>query len=102
MSEDKLDTLLQEDRIYEPPQRIVDVAYVKKVEDYHAQAEEDLEKFWDEAAKEIDWFEPYTQVLDESNAPFFKWFVNGKTNIVHNALDRHMGTETENHVAIIY
>jgi acetyl-CoA synthetase len=102
MSEDKLDTLLQETRIYEPPQRIVDVAYVKKVEDYHKKAEEDLEAFWDEAAKELGWYEPYTQVLDESNVPFFKWFVNGKTNIVHNALDRHMGTDIENHVAIIY
>lgn len=102
MSEDKLDTLLHETRTYEPPQRIIDVAYVKKVEDYHQEAEEDLEKFWEAAANELDWVEPWTQVLDESDAPFFKWFVGAKTNIVHNALDRHMGTPTENHVAIIY
>ena len=102
MSDDKLDTLLQETRIYEPSQSIVDAAYVKCIEDYNKQAEKDLEKFWETAAKELDWFQPWTKVLDESNAPFFKWFVGGKTNIVYNALDRHMGTPTENHVAIIY
>ncbi len=103
MSEDKLDTLLHETRVYEPPQRIIDSAYIKKVEDYHKRAEEDLEAYWDEWAKsELKWYEPYTQVLDESNAPFFKWFVNGKTNVVLNALDRHMGTPVENKIAIIY
>jgi acetyl-CoA synthetase len=59
--------------------------------------------FWDARAKElVDWYEPYTQILDSSNAPFFKWFTGGKTNIIHNALDRHINTWRRNKVALIW
>ena len=50
----------------------------------------DLEGFWEEAAMELDWFKKWDKVLDRSEAPFFKWFANAKTNIAYNALDRHV------------
>ncbi len=64
---------------------------------------DDPEDFWDACAKEfVDWYEPYTQVLDSSNAPFYKWFVGGKTNIIHNALDRHAKSWRKNKLALLW
>ena len=66
------------------------------------QAEEDFEGYWDKLAKEkIDWFEPYDTVLDESNAPFYKWFGGGKLNVTHQCLGRHLKTR-KNKAAIIW
>jgi acetyl-CoA synthetase len=71
--------------------------------DVRTQALQDPVAFWDARAREfIDWQQPYTQVLDSSNAPFYKWFVGGKTNVVHNALDRHVQTWRKNKVALIW
>jgi acetyl-CoA synthetase len=50
----------------------------------------------------LTWHKPFTQVLDESNAPFYKWFQDGELNASYNCLDRHMGTPTENKTAIIF
>ncbi|WP_337859878.1 acetate--CoA ligase [Ferroplasma sp.] len=58
--------------------------------------------FWREKSKIIDWFHPYDTVLDESNKPFYKWFVNGKTNMSYNCLDRYAMTEKRNKVAYIW
>ncbi|MBE0490757.1 MAG: acetate--CoA ligase [Sulfurospirillum sp.] len=66
------------------------------------QAEEDFEGYWDRLAKEkLEWFKPYDQVLDESNAPFYKWFVGGKLNVTHQCLGRHLKTR-KNKAAIIW
>ncbi len=54
-------------------------------------AKEDYEGFWDSFAKEkISWIKPYKKVLDESNAPFYKWFVDGKLNVTYQCIDRHL------------
>jgi acetyl-CoA synthetase len=59
--------------------------------------------FWDARAKElIEWYQPYTQTLDTSGAPFFKWFIGGKTNVVHNAIDRHVQNGRKDKTAIIW
>jgi acetyl-CoA synthetase len=59
--------------------------------------------FWEARAQElVEWYEPWTQVLDASKAPFFRWFVDAKTNIVHNALDRHVKTWRKNKLALIW
>ncbi|WMT50846.1 MAG: acetate--CoA ligase [Ferroplasma sp.] len=63
---------------------------------------ESPESFWNRKSRIIDWFEPYTKVLDETDKPFYKWFVNGKTNMSYNCLDRYMGTEKRNKVAYIW
>jgi propionyl-CoA synthetase len=61
----------------------------------------DKEGFWAEQAGLIDWFEPFSQVLDNSKEPFTKWFVGGKTNLCHNAIDRHLSALGEK-PALIY
>ena len=50
---------------------------------------DDPEGFWAEQAARIDWFQPFSQVLDRSRPPFARWFVGGRTNLCHNAVDRH-------------
>ena len=56
---------------------------------FHQQSIEHPEVFWAEEAKLIDWQQPFTKTLDFSRPPFAKWFVNGQTNLCHNAVDRH-------------
>lgn len=89
--------------IYEPSAEVVANANVPNYLDVRQEAYEDPVSFWDARAKELlDWYEPYTQVLDTSEAPFFKWFVGGKTNIIHNALDRHVQSWRRNKMAMIW
>ncbi|MDQ3195085.1 MAG: propionate--CoA ligase [Pseudomonadota bacterium] len=52
----------------------------------------DRDNFWREQAALIDWHQPFEAVLDYSKPPFAKWFVGGKTNLCHNAVDRHLET----------
>src|SRR4051812_4129649 len=60
-------------------------------ESMYEEAAEDLEGFWQRRAEElIDWAEKPSQPLDESNAPFYKWFTDGKLNASYNCLDRHI------------
>ncbi|RJF98058.1 propionate--CoA ligase [Noviherbaspirillum saxi] len=61
--------------------------------DFYQQSIDDPQAFWDQEAKRIDWNEPYTQVLDHSKPPFAKWFVGGKTNLCHNAVDRWVASQ---------
>lgn len=58
--------------------------------EFHRRSLEDREAFWRDEARLIDWQTPYTQVLDYSRPPFAKWFVGGRTNLCHNAVDRHL------------
>jgi acetyl-CoA synthetase len=87
---------------YFPPEAITANAHVQEYEALYRQSLEDPQGFWAERASELEWFKPWDKVLDNSNAPFFKWFVGGKTNIVHNALDRHLKTWRKNKLALIW
>jgi acetyl-CoA synthetase len=87
---------------YYPPDDIVQNAHIPDYEAMYHYAMSDLEKFWAEQAGELEWYQPWERVLDTSNAPFFKWFVGAKTNIVHNALDRHVKTWRKNKLALIW
>jgi acetyl-CoA synthetase len=88
---------------YYPSPDVVNQAYVKSWDDMAQQAEADYVGFWEARAKElIDWHAPWTQVLDESNKPFYKWFVGARTNIVYNAIDRHLKTARKNKLALIW
>src|SRR5262245_15707203 len=62
----------------------------------------DPEGFWGEAAAGIDWIYKWDQVLDRSNAPFYRWFVGGQLNTCHNAVDRHVNSGRGDQSAIIY
>ncbi len=61
----------------------------------------DPDAFWDRIARELHWFTPYTQVK-EWNFPYARWFLNGKTNITYNCLDRHVVNARRNKVALIW
>jgi acetyl-CoA synthetase len=90
---------------FQPNREFAKNARIKNMCEYRelqTWAHEDYEGFWGSFANEkIDWFQPYTQVLDESNAPFYKWFVNGKLNVAHQCIDRHLSSR-KNKAAIIF
>lgn len=89
--------------LYQPPPEAVTGANVPNYLELRGEALADIEAYWDARASElIDWFEPYEKVLDDSGAPFFKWFVGGKTNIAYNALDRHVNSWRRHKLALIF
>ena len=63
---------------------------------------EEPEAFWAEAAAAIDWDEPWERVLDDSRAPFYRWFTGGRMNTCFNALDRHVEGARADQPALIY
>jgi len=63
---------------------------------------ENSERFWANAAKEIDWITPWDRVLDDQNEPYFRWFVGAECNTCFNALDRHVNNGRANQLALIY
>ena len=91
-----------EGEFYFPNPDLAAQANVKEYESLYRKSLQDPQSFWAEQAAELEWYQPWEKVLDDSNPPFFKWFVGGKTNIVHNALDRHMHTFRKNKLALIW
>ena len=88
--------------VYHPSAEVVQSAHVQEYEALYQQSLQDPAGFWGQRAEELEWFQKWDKVLDDSDAPFFKWFVGGKTNIVHNALDRHLSTYRKNKLALIW
>ncbi len=99
--EEVTSVLLHEERIFNPRDEIIQAAHVK---DWEAElkAGQDFETYWEKKAKQFEWYAPWTKVLDDSGKPFYKWFVDGKTNITYNAVDRHIQTDRRNKVALLY
>ena len=96
----EINALLNESRVFPPSQAWRDSALVRDPEVY-ARAAADPEAFWAGFARELDWIQPWTQVLDW-NPPHAKWFVGGRLNISANCLDRHVRTARRNKAAIIW
>ena len=94
MSQPTIESILQENRSFPPSAEFSAKATIKSLDEYKAiytKAAADPVAFWEDLAKtELHWFKPWTQGLDWSNPPFAKWFVNGKTNLSYNCLDRHL------------
>jgi len=95
------DVLLNEKRIFAPKAETIERA---NVNDWEAELEKgkDLENYWAEKAEQFEWFQKWDKVLDDSNKPFYKWFVNGKINLAYNAVDRWIKTSKRNQIAILY
>jgi len=93
-----LDNLLSEDRTFPPPAELAATANVG--DEAYAQAEADPEAFWATQARRLTWAEPFTQVLDWSDAPHAKWFADGKLNVAVNCVDRHVDDGFGDQVAI--
>ncbi len=91
-----IESVLNETRLFPPPAAFTRDAAIPGMEAYRAlcaEAERDYEGFWARLAREhIGWKVPFTQVLDSSNAPFFRWFWDGRLNASWNCLDRHLDT----------
>ncbi|MGN2391156.1 acetate--CoA ligase [Pelomicrobium sp. G1] len=100
-----IESVLQETRVFPPSEEFVKQANVKGMDAYRAlckEAEQDYEGFWARIAREqIAWHKPFTQVLDESKAPFYRWFSDGMLNASYNCLDRHLSTQPDK-TAIIF
>jgi len=91
-----------EGEVYYPSEEVVAQARLKDWDALAEKASKDLQGFWADEANELEWFKKWDKVLDDSNKPFFKWFVGAKTNIVHNAIDRHLKTHHKNKLALIW
>jgi acetyl-CoA synthetase len=99
----EVEILAAESEIYHPSEDVVRQAVVPNYMELRQEALQDIEAYWDARAREVvDWFEPYEKVLDDSNKPFYKWFVGGKINLAYNALDRHVKTWRKNKLALIW
>jgi len=99
--EEVTSVLMEEERIFYPSEAVVNAARVKDW-DAELNAGENIETYWSDKAEQFKWFSKWTKTLDDSNKPFYKWFVDGKTNITYNALDRHINTHRRNKVALLY
>jgi propionyl-CoA synthetase len=73
-----------------------------RFDDVYRRSLEDPEGFWAEAAAAIDWEEPWERVLDDSRAPFYRWFTGGRLNTCHNAVDRHVEAGRADQLALIH
>ncbi|OWY37368.1 acetate--CoA ligase [Xenophilus sp. AP218F] len=100
-----LESILKETRSFPPSDDFRHKATVSGMEAYNAlceQANSQYLSFWEKLAREqISWKQPFTRVLDDSQAPFFKWFDDGVLNVSYNCLDRHLATQSDK-TAIIF
>ncbi len=104
MADEKIESLLHEERLFEPPSDFNPKAHISSREQYdaiRAEALADPEKFWAGIAEQLHWFKKWDQVLDWQ-PPFAKWFVGGKTNISYNCLDRQIEAGKGSKTAILW
>src|SRR5438128_5328647 len=96
--------VVEEPRLCPPPAEFAKQAFISAAEADRLRkwAADDPDAFWAEAAKALDWFKPWSKVLDWSNEPHAKWFVGGKINAAHNCLDRHLASWRKNKAALIW
>ncbi|MCE2860045.1 MAG: acetate--CoA ligase [Oxalobacteraceae bacterium] len=102
----EIESLMHEHRLFHPPESFVKNAAISGMDQYHAlcaEAERDYEGFWGRLGREhLEWHKPFSKVLDESQAPFYKWFEDGQLNVSYNCLDRHLSNGNADRVAIIF
>jgi acetyl-CoA synthetase len=99
-----LDSSLRENRVFAPPADFAAKAHIKSLAQYeemYRRSVERPEEFWAEAAGELEWFAPWTKVLD-GEAQHTKWFVGGKLNLSHNCVDRHALGARKDKVALLW
>jgi len=101
-----IESTLVESRVFPPPARAQDGASIAGLDAYKAltqQVERDADEFWRDLANEhLVWNKPFSQVLDESNAPFYKWFADGDLNVSANCLDKHVRAGRGDKDAIVF
>ncbi|MFN4769669.1 MAG: acetate--CoA ligase [Candidatus Kapaibacterium sp.] len=88
--------------VYPPSASVIDQAHVKEYDELYRRSIKDKEGFWAEQASLLEWDEPWTDVFSYTEKPFFTWFKGAKTNIVRNAIDRHVRSWRRNKVALMW
>ena len=100
-----IQSVMHENRVFEPSREFAAKANVNKAdcEALNAKAARDFEGFWGDLAREtLIWRKPFSRTLDESNAPFYKWFDDGELNVSYNCLDRNLENGNADKTAIIF
>ncbi len=101
-----IESVMHESRVFEPSAEAVRNATISGMDAYRAlatEAQRDPDGFWSRLAKEhVLWHKVFTRVLDESQAPFYRWFDDGQLNASYNCLDRNLGNGNADKVAIIF
>ena len=99
-------SVLTETRVFSPPAAFQAQANVAGMEAYRAlcaEAERDYAGFWARLARtHISWKKPFTQALDDSRAPFYRWFHDGELNVSYNCLDRHLEAGRGERTALVF
>ncbi len=102
----QIESVLHENRVFPPSDAVVKQAAVSGMAAYEAlckEAETDYTGYWGRLAREhVAWKQPFTSVLDETDAPFYKWFADGKLNVSYNCLDKNVEAGLGDKVAIIF
>lgn len=89
-------------KLYNPSQKVIEKAHIKDWNKLNESAQADPEKFWTGMADELHWHKKWEKYLDDTNAPFYKFFVGAQTNITYNCLDVHLTTANRNKIAYIW
>ena len=98
MSNQDIESILKENRLFAPPSAFAEQACypTDKLEALYAEAAEDNEAFWvARAREELDWHTPFTVGLDATDAPNYRWFTDGRLNVSYNCIDRHLDSRGE-------
>lgn len=107
MQDSSIESILKEGRLFPPPGDIderLGGAYIKSMEQYQEMYNRSInqpEEFWSDIASELEWFAPWSKVADWK-MPDAKWFIDAKTNICHNCVDRHVNNGHGDELAIIW
>jgi acetyl-CoA synthetase len=99
-----IESILQEQRTFEPPPEFRRAAHIGSLQDYeriYRESVEQPEQFWARVAEELHWFKRWDRVLDW-NVPWAQWFVGGQLNLSYNCLDRHVLGPRKNKAAIVW
>ncbi len=103
---EKIELLRQESRVFQPSPEFARQATISGIDAYHAlcaEAERDYEGFWARLAREnLIWQQDFVKILDQSAAPFYRWFEDGRLNVSYNCLDRHLTNGNADKTAIIF
>ena len=106
MEQKTLSSMMQEKRVFYPPEELSKKAYIKSLEEYkkiYKRSLDDPDGFWGEAAQQLDWYKKWDKVLVENfGEAKHEWFVGGKLNVSYNCLDRNLKTWRKNKAALIW
>ncbi|MYZ45823.1 acetate--CoA ligase [Schauerella aestuarii] len=101
-----IQSVMHETRVFQPPKALVDTATISGLDAYRTLCkaiDDDFDGFWSkQATEQLEWLKPFTRVLDESDAPFYKWFDDGQLNVSANCLDKHVAAGKGEKTALIF